>query len=69
MSSITSKPDKEKFGIASFSAMLFAVEFNKTDASQPCKFSLNYIGLNEIFIAMLMPMSVNASEVLVWDKS
>lgn len=37
ISSTTSKPDKDRFGIAAFSAVLFAVEFNSTDPSQPCK--------------------------------
>lgn len=37
ISSITSKPVKDRFGIASFSAVLFAVEFIKTEPSQPCR--------------------------------
>ena len=40
ISSITSKPDRVRFGIASFSAVLFCVEFNNTDPSQPCEISL-----------------------------
>ncbi|WVZ05887.1 hypothetical protein V8G54_019233 [Vigna mungo] len=35
MSSMTSKPDRDKFGIESFSAVLLAVESSKTEPSQP----------------------------------
>ncbi|KAM1169472.1 hypothetical protein ACFX19_031794 [Malus domestica] len=37
ISSMTSNPDKDKFGTAAFSAVLFAVEFNKIEPSQPCR--------------------------------
>lgn len=35
MASIVSNPDKVRFGIASFSAVLVAVEFSKIEPSQP----------------------------------
>jgi len=35
MASMTSNPAKDRFGIASLSAVLLAVELNKTDPSQP----------------------------------
>lgn len=34
-SSMTSKPGSDKFGTASFSAVMFAVELISTEASQP----------------------------------
>lgn len=37
ISSITSKPESDWFGTASFSAALFAVESMRTEASHPCK--------------------------------
>jgi hypothetical protein len=37
---ITSKPANDKLGIASFSAVLLAVDSNKTDPSHPWKHQL-----------------------------
>ena len=42
MASMTSNPAKDRFGIASLSAVLLAVELNKTDPSQPWNVRLQW---------------------------
>lgn len=42
-SSITSNPARDWFGIASFSALLFAVESSSIEPSQPCRSTYIYI--------------------------
>ena len=43
MSSMASKPFKVRFGIESLSATLLAVEFSRTDASQPCNHAYMHV--------------------------
>jgi len=52
MSSMTSKPAKDKLGMESFSAVLVAVESSKTEPSQPWNVVYNHVMWIIIYVAL-----------------